>query len=187
MRERKLTTRQAEDLEYVDEEELLRQLDKLASHIGWVIIYFNSLEDSVSFYLRELLLHDPFQDERLDVFLAEMLFAGKVRSLVHIYGQMAEGWGISVTHAEVAEIERTLVECAKRRNEYAHAHWIDMRDGPTVRVKSQSKPRGIEHRYKLYAPADVAEDVAYISAARHALDEFHERMLTASRAKPTTA
>lgn len=177
MREQLRGSRQAEDFDYVEDDELPGYLEELAPSIGWVIIYFNSLEDSVAYCLRDLMLRDPFQDERLDVFLCEMLFAAKSRALIHLYGQIAENWGINTTHTQVAELEALLLECAKRRNEYAHADWIGMTQGPIVRVKSQSKMRGIVHRYKRFAPTDVEEDVKFINAARHTLDEFHERVL----------
>jgi len=177
MREQLRSSRQAEDFDYVEDDELLGYLEELAPHIGWVVIYFNSLEDSVGCCLRDLMVRDQIQDERLDVFLSEMLFAAKSRALIHLYGQMAEDWGIDTTHAQVAELESLLLECAKRRNEYAHADWIGMKQGPIVKVKSQSKTRGIVHRYKRFAPADVEEDIKFIDAARHTLDQFHECVL----------
>jgi len=59
MSELRLSTRQAEgELETLDsDEELLDYLDELAPHIGWIVIYFNSLEDTVSQCIREVILH----------------------------------------------------------------------------------------------------------------------------------
>lgn len=166
-----------EQLEFVDtDEELVDYLDELAPHIGWIVIYFNSLEDTVSQCIREAILRDPYQDERLDVFLSEMLFSAKCRALIHLYGQLIECGSVKFTQDDLTELEKTLLECAKRRNEYAHGDWIGLKKGPYVRVKSQSKKRGIAHRYRKFDLEQVNKDIEFISEARHTLDELNERI-----------
>ncbi|MCO5356071.1 hypothetical protein [Acidovorax kalamii] len=177
-----LTLRQAEELEAVEDDELFNYLVDLAPEIGWIIIYFNSLEDQVSGFIREAILRDALQDERMDVFLASMLFSHKARSLLDLYGQMIEYGGTAVTHADLREVDVLLTECAIRRNEYAHADWVGMKLGGYVRVKSQSKRSGISHRYKKYDLAQVQADVDFISAARDTLYEFNERVWNQLRA-----
>lgn len=177
MREHRRTTREAEEFDHVEDEELADYLEELAPQIGWVIIFFNSLEDTVASCLRELMLHDPDQDERLDVFLAEMLFSAKSRALIHLYGQTIMDCALKTTNQDLTVIENLLVECAKRRNEYAHADWIGLKQGQIVKVKSQSQKRGIVHRYKRFNAADVEEDVGFIDAARDTVYEFHQRVL----------
>jgi hypothetical protein len=178
MPDHQLSSRDAEDqFESVDsDEELLAYLDELAPHIGWVVIYFNSLEDSVSQCIREAILRDPFQDERIDVFLSEMLFSGKCRSLMHLYGQLIESGSVKFTQDDLAELETLLLECARRRNEYAHGDWIGLMRGSYVRVKTQTKKRGIMHRYKKFELPQVEADVSFIESARHTLDDFNERI-----------
>lgn len=177
MREHHHTTREAEELEYVEGDELADYLAELAPHIGWVVILFNSLEDTVATCLRELMLHDPNQDERLDVFLAEMLFSAKSRALIHLWGQTIVDCGLKITPQQLVAIEKLLVECGKRRNEYAHADWLGLKQGQIVKVKSQSQKRGIVHRYKRFDAADVQEDVAFIDGARETVYQFHELLL----------
>lgn len=178
MNERVLRSQEAEDeFEFIDtEEELAEYLGGIAPYIGWVIIYFNSLEDGISDFIREAILRDPGQDERLDVFLAEMLFAGKCRALMHLYGQMIEDADVKYTHTDLNELESLLLECARRRNEYAHADWIGLKQQNYVRVKSQSKKRGLFHRYKKFEIEQMESDVAFISNARHVLEEFNQNI-----------
>ncbi len=178
MSENHFSPREAEErFESTDsDEELLSYLEELAPQIGWVVIYFNSLEDGVSQCIREAMLHDPYQDERMDVFLAEMMFAAKCRSLMHLYGQMIESAAVNFTQVDLNQLEETLVECSRRRNEYAHADWIGLKKGAYVRVKTQSKKRGITHRYKRFELSQVEADVSFINSARHALEEFNERI-----------
>lgn len=142
-----------------------------------MVIYFNSLEEHISDFLRMGMLRDPFQDERLDIFLAEMQYAAKCRALIHLYGQMIESFEVKCTQDELNKIEVMLTECAKRRNEYAHADWIGVRKENFVRVKTQSKKLGIFYRYrKLELPA-VKTDVEFINNARHVLCEFNDRFI----------
>lgn len=171
-----LTQRQADELESVEDDALTEYLQELAPEIGWIIIHFNSLEDQVSHFIREAILRDAFQDERMDVFLAGMLFSAKARALLDLYGQMIEYGGLVVTPEELRKVDVLLTECATRRNEYAHADWIGMKLGGYVRVKSQSKRTGISYRYKRYDLARVQEDVNFISVAGDILYEFNERI-----------
>lgn len=164
------------ELDYVSEEELDRYLKQIVPGIGWVVVYFNSLEDHISDFIRQAILRDPFQDERLDVFLSEMMFAGKCRALIHLYGQMIEGQAVQYTHTDLNVLETMLFECASRRNEYAHADWIGVREEGYVRVKAQSKKTGVFHRYKKFDLARIEEDAEFISDARFKLVEFNDNI-----------
>lgn len=178
-----LTLREEAELATVDESELTDYLADLAPEIGWIIIYFNSLEDEVSCFIREAILRDAVQDERMDVFLAGMLFSAKARALLDLYGQMIEVGGLAVAVEDLRTIDMLLTECSTRRNEYAHADWIGMKLGGYVRVKSQSKRNGISHRYKRYDLARIQSDVSFISEARDTLYEFNERIWDQLRAR----
>jgi len=128
MREITLGRRQAQDdLECLEEEELSDLLEEMAGYIGWRIIYFNSLEDIVSYAIAENITDDAIQDDRMSVFLAEMTYSGKCRVLINLYGQIIEYCDVKYTVEDLTELEKLLVECGKRRNEYAHANWIDLR------------------------------------------------------------
>ena len=177
--EKLLSKRQADDaLDWVDDPELGEYLEEIAPFIGYVIIFFNSLEDVTAGFIRECILRDPDQDERLDVFLADMLFAGKCTALMHLYGQIVETTlPGEVTHDDVNALEKTLLECAKRRNEYAHADWIGLREEAYVRVKSQSKKRGLFYKYRKFDVAQMEADVDFIRTSRDELEAFHERIM----------
>jgi hypothetical protein len=178
MTERILRRYESDDeLEYLEsEEEFEEYLETIAPYIGWIVIYFNSLEEHLADFIREAILRDPFQDERLDVFLSEMQFAAKCKALIHLYGQMIESSAGKCTQEELNELEKMLLECAKRRNEYAHADWIDLRKESYVRVKSQSKKRGVFHRYRKFEIPLMEVDVEFINNARHVLCEFNDRI-----------
>lgn len=178
MSERTLTGSQVNyELDYIEsEEELVAYLETIVPYIGWIIVYFNSLEDHISDFLREAILRDPFHDERLDVFLSEMMFSGKCRALINLYGQLIESRAVQYTHSDLNELEAMLLECSRRRNEYAHADWIGVRKDSYVRVKSQSKKNGVFHRYKKFELSKLEEDVCFINKARFVLDEFNQNI-----------
>lgn len=176
MTELSFTRREADDeLEWIaSDEELDAYLSHIAPFIGWITIYFNSLEDHISDFIRMAVLRDPFQDERVDVFLSEMMFSAKAQALIDLYGQMISSGAVGKTDEELKEIQRLLRECAQRRNEYAHADWIGVRKGSFVRVKSKSGRSGITDRYRVFEQSRLEADVAYMREARYTLNEFND-------------
>jgi hypothetical protein len=176
MSERTVRHNEDHDLEFVDGPELDDYLDSIVSSIGWIVVYFNSLEDHVADFIREVVLRDPYQDERLEPFLCEMRFAAKSRALIQLYGQIISVQSGKYTHEDLKAVEAMLNECASRRNEYAHGDWIGVRRERYVRVKSHSKPTGVVHRYRKFDVARLEDDVNFINDARFRLNEFHENL-----------
>ena len=176
MSERTFARNSDYELDYVSEDELDRYLEEIVPGIGWIIVYFNSLEDHVSDFIREAILRDPYNDERLDVFLSEMMFSGKCRGLIHLYGQMIESKLVTYTQNDLNILEAMLLECSKRRNEYAHADWIGVRAEGYIRVKAQSKKTGVFHQYKKFDLGRLKEDEKFISNARFTLVEFNDQI-----------
>jgi hypothetical protein len=154
--------------------ELDGYLSGIAEEIGWIVICFNSLEDSIGSFLREMMLRDPDQDERLDVFLAEMGYAAKARTLVHLYGQAIAHGAARLPEGEVVELEKDLNLAATIRNGYAHADWLALRDDAYIKVKTRSSKNGIIHRYKRIDLEIARADVRYIVSVRNRLDAVHE-------------
>lgn len=159
------------------EKELDEYLSGIAEEIGWIVIFFNSLEDSIGGFLRGMMLHDPYQDERLDVFLAEMGYAAKARALVHLYGHAIAHGAARLPEDEVIELEKDLNLAATIRNGYAHADWIGLRADAYIKVKTRSSKNGIIHRYKRIDLETARADIRYIVSVRDRLDAVHELVL----------
>ncbi|MGI4718733.1 MAG: RuvA C-terminal domain-containing protein [Janthinobacterium lividum] len=159
------------------EKELDDYLSGIAEEIGWIVICFNSLEDSIGGFLREMMLRDPYQDERLDVFLAEMGYMAKARALVHLYGQAVAYGAARLPEGEVVELEKDLNLAATIRNGYAHADWFGLRADAYIKVKTRSSRSGIIHRYKRIDLGTAKADVRYIVSVRDRLDAVHELVL----------
>lgn len=156
------------------DKELLDYLSEIAADIGWIVIYFNSLEDQIAQCLRELMLRDAYQDERLDVFLAEMGYQQKSRALIHLYGQ-ADGRGACQLPAgALIQLEKALSLAATIRNAYAHADWIGLREGAYIKVKTRSSRIGIIQRYKRIDAKNARLDFEFIASLRDRLEAVHE-------------
>jgi len=159
-----------------DENDLEDILNEMSSYIGWIIIHFNSLENSIAYCVADMITHDPYQDERVDVFLSEMQYSGKSRALINLYGQVIESLALTTSKANLTELEKTFVECGKRRNEYAHADWVGMKKENYVCVKTNAKKNGIIRRYRKYNIDKIKEDIEYICDAEESLELFHETL-----------
>lgn len=156
------------------ETQLSNYLAKIAKHIGWIVIQFNSLEDVIAQSLREMMLRDPYQDERLDVFLSEMGYQAKARALIHLYGQTISHCGVRLPLDELAILETALVRAATVRNGYAHADWIGVRTGAYIKVKTKSSKSGIVHRYKKIDVNTATRDVNFIVSLSDRVEAVHE-------------
>lgn len=165
-----------EELEYVSEEELDKYLDTVAPYIGWIIIYFNSLEDHIADFLKEGILRDSYQDTRLDVFLSDMMFAAKSQALIKLYGQTIESYNTNISQCDLKVLEKNLQECAKIRNEYAHADWLGVKREDYVKVKSLSKRTGTFNRYKKFEITKLQNDIDYVNEARFSLCKFNDEL-----------
>ncbi|MCP3675672.1 MAG: hypothetical protein GY829_14540 [Gammaproteobacteria bacterium] len=179
MTELNLSKRDAEEnLEYLEnEDDLDTMLDGMASQIGWIIIHYNSLETNIAFCISDMVSGDPFQDERITVFLAEMQYSGICRALINLYGQSISYGDIETNQEELKELEKNLVECGKRRNEYAHADWAGLRENNYVCVKTQAKKSGIMERYRKFDHEKMEHDINFICEAKDLLENFHENII----------
>lgn len=174
------TNSRIEDSEFQymeDEDELDAYLEELVPYIGWIIVYFNSLEDHITDFIREMILRDPFQDDRLDVFLTNMQFTAKKRALFDLYAQAIKDEGDIIPIQELIDFEKIILECVNRRNEYAHADWIGVRDEQYVKVKSKSGRTGIINRYRKIDLATIKADVEFINKTRFDLVDFHFKLI----------
>ena len=164
-------------LEYLEDEDKLQSiLDEMSSYIGWIVIHFNSLENIIASCVTDMITHDPYQDERVDVFLSEMQYSGKTRALINLYGQAITSCALTINKEQLTALEKTLTECGKRRNEYAHADWVGIKKENYVCVKTNAKKSGIIRKYRKYNINKIKEDIEYICKAEEMLESFHETL-----------
>ncbi|MBC3935469.1 RuvA C-terminal domain-containing protein [Undibacterium rugosum] len=155
------------------EKELSDYLSNIAEDIGWIVIHFNSLEDVIAQLLREMMLRDAYQDERLDVFLTEMGYQQKARALIHLYGQTEAHGACRLPNGELVQLEKAMGLAASIRNGYAHADWIGLREGAYIKVKTRSSRSGIVHRFRRIDKKTARLDLEFIISLRDRLEAVH--------------
>lgn len=161
-------------IEYLDDEEQLDKLLELASsYIGRIIIEFNSLEDSISFCIKELVSESESRDEQIYVFLSEMGYSSKVTALINLYGQYIQYIELDLTE-RFTNLEKNLRDAAKYRNQYAHANWAEISESNYVLTKTKAKKQGVFHTYRKFDESQMKNDLATIRAAHASLEFFDE-------------
>ena len=163
--------------DFSNEEELEDKLDEIAYYIGKIIIEFNSLESGIEYLIAEQLTHAGNEDNRTYVFLAEMMFNGKSKAIINLYGQIIETCSVSITQADLEQIRKRLEESAKIRNKYAHGHWQEINTEGYVCVNTQANKRGIFQTYRLFDIEKMKKDIIYILETNLLLDDFDGKIM----------
>ena len=163
--------------DFEDEEELESRLDDIAYFIGRIIIEFNSLESTLEYLIAEQLTHAGNQDDRTYVFLAEMMFQGKAKALINLYGQIIEYGTIKINHEDLSIIQKRLDEASRIRNEYAHANWQELNPKGYVCVKTQASKKGIFQKYRLFDIDQMKKDLYYVMESPSIIGDFDEKIM----------
>ena len=163
--------------EFENDDDLEDRLDEISYFIGRIIIEFNSLESTVEYLIAEQLTHAGSQDDRAFVFLAEMMFQGKARALINLYGQIIEYASISVSKKDLTDMQARFEEATRIRNEYAHAHWQEVNTKGYVKVKTTASKSGIFQKYRLFDIEQMKKDLYYIMETPSILGNFDENIM----------
>ena len=166
------------DVDFLDYDDLEAVLEEIEPYVGRVIIEFNSLDDSLEYCIHELVCNS-LSDDRIYVFLAEMMFSAKAKALVNLYGQMIEYCVVDYPKEELNKLQNRLEEAARIRNEYAHANWGDIGKKRYVCVKTQASKKGIHKKYRLFDIAQMEKDIDYIVETQSYFEEFDEKFNSA--------
>jgi len=159
-----------EGIEFYDsEEDLTVALDKISSSIGWIVIEFNSLEESVGFCIKELVSSSEGGDSLVYALISNMGFTAKANALMNLYGQTIERCDFLDLRESVKALDSKLNEAARRRNSYAHADWIGMSRQHLVAVKFSATRKGVRQLYRTFEPEEMAKDLEYVREAIEAL------------------
>jgi hypothetical protein len=153
-------------------------LDKVASHIGWVIINLNELEDIISFCIKELMSDSESGDELIYLFQSELTYSGKVNALIRIYGwhikYMFEGKLKQKMEDKLDKLQMMLKEAGEIRNQYSHANWHDITANKFVKTRTKAKRDGVYHWFRKFSVTEMKKDLKAIEKALTFLDKFDE-------------
>tara|TARA_R110000787_G_scaffold236832_1_gene343341 strand:- start:1028 stop:1567 length:540 start_codon:yes stop_codon:yes gene_type:complete len=160
-------------LEEIEEEALEKFLEMAAPHIGRIVMEFNSLEAYVDFCSKEILSSSEVNDDLVYVYLTEMMYSSKVAALMNLYGQINEYCNLELSE-KLLELEKSLRESAKRRNQYAHGNWYGFAEG-YVHVHTKAKRNGVYSVYRKFDEETMKSDLEFIENTMVELDEFNEK------------
>ncbi len=163
--------------EIKDSDELFYRLEEITRYIGGVIIEFNALESTIEYLIAEQMMRSGEQDDRIYVFLSEMMYQGKARALINLYGQIIEFCDVKTAHDDLKTVEVRLDEAARIRNEYAHAHWQEISSSGYVRVKTRPNKKGVFQKYRLFDLEQLEKDMYFIMETPSLLGEFDEKIM----------
>lgn len=167
-----ITKHRRDTIEYLEnDDQVVEFLDLASSYIGRIVIELNSLEDSISLQIAEIVSSSELQDDLVSVFLADMPYSKKVTTLTKLYGQTIDD-SESQLHADLAELEARLLEAGRRRNQYAHATWSDVGEDGLIQVKVKAKRSGVYHLYRKFDEGVMQSDLDYITGAHDDLLYF---------------
>ncbi len=161
---------------YDSEEELTAALEKVSSAIGWIVIEFNSLEDSVGFRIKEIVSTSEGRDSFVYALIANMGFTAKANALVNLYGEMLERCDLQDLCEPLKALDTRLREAARRRNCYVHADWAGISRRNLVAVKITANRKGVRQLYRTFEPEEMAQDLHYIRETTEALEQFDEAL-----------
>ncbi len=142
-----------------------RTLKKVASYIGWIIIEFNSVEDSVNWFLKEMLSDTEGRDEMVFLFLSKMGISEKADLLINLYGKFVyNDYRYKALRVALTELESKLKDAIKRRNRYAHTNWSEVYEGKMFKIKTEAKRTGVYHSFLKFEESHMKEDLALIAS-----------------------
>ncbi len=164
-----------DEIEFYDsEEELTTALEKVSSAIGWIVIEFNSLEDSVGFCIKEIVSSSEAADSLVYALIANMRFTAKANALVNLYGELLERCDLHDLREPLKALDVRLKEAARRRNRYVHADWQGLSKQHLAAVKITANRKGVRQLYRTFSPKEMDEDLHYIRETTGALKQFDE-------------
>ena len=165
------------DIDYLENvEDLEAIIEEIEPYVGRVIIEFNSLEYSLESCIAELVSRSGSDDDRIYVFLSEMMFRGKAKALINLYGQLIEDCSLDFPKERLADLEKRFEEAARIRNEYAHANWEDITKKRYVCVKTKASKKGIHQKYRLFDIPQMEKDIDSIIETQTFFSDFDENI-----------
>jgi hypothetical protein len=161
--------------EWMEGDEKDEFLNQLAFHIGWIVIEFNSLEDSINWYIKEMLSDCESKDETVYLFLSSMTIGQKVDLLIRLYGQWVfREYELIELREKLKTLEFRLKDAIQKRNKYVHGNWSEVYKGNVIKVKTEAKKDGVYHTFQKFDEEDMNEDFQLIESLHQEIDEFDD-------------
>lgn len=154
--------------EYEDPDKLDKVLEPIIHSIGYVVLHFNALEQSLNH-----IICDAFSD-RTDttglIVLHKMTYANKVDLLKRLCNDFHSSLSIEIACFE--ELLSDLKECGRLRNQVVHADWENTDNEVYTYVNLKISKNGIHQEYVQFSEKSLTEIILFIMKTRDKLYEY---------------
>ena len=156
------------------EDDNLEFITASAPLIGFVVVYFNTLEEDLTSFICNLI--SDRADAKGLIFTYKMSYSAKVDLLNRYISIMTKYSDQEISHHE--EIFKKLNECGQLRNKVIHADWetSDLEGFTFVKIKINSN--GILQEYVQFSVESLQEIIKLIISTTDLLYEYKEAYFT---------
>lgn len=156
-----------------------RFCDEIAYNLGWFIIAFNSLEETITDSIIELTDRNKRFDEEITyIMIGDKSFSQKTNILEKLLFLHFDGDKEGPLFNDVSELFRKIRELGEIRNNYVHADWYQTsveNEKISIRVKTKAEKKGIFHVYLKTTPKDIQTYESEIEAIEDELNKVIEK------------
>ncbi|MFC2138297.1 hypothetical protein ACFLTE_08990 [Bacteroidota bacterium] len=162
-------------------EEWIEYTDSIANNLGWFIITFNMIEDSIIELLVDLFLFKlDVPEENIYAFLCEMSFSQRVKALDTQVGIFAED---CENKDEIIDCLKTIIkeleDLTTIRNNYVHANWFDYEkidQKRIIKIKTRADRKGIYNYYLEIDPDEIEQNEDRIEAIDEMIVDLEKKL-----------
>lgn len=158
-----------------------RFCDQIAYKLGWFIIAFNSLEETITDSIIELTDRNKRFDEEISyIMICDKSFSQKTNILEKLLFLYFDGDTEGPLFNDVSELFRKIRDVGEIRNNYVHADWYQTsveNEEVSIRVKTKAEKKGIFHIYLKTTPEDIQKYESEIEEIEDKLNKMIERFV----------
>jgi len=156
------------DHEYSDPDEIDKILDPILNSVGYVVMHFNALEQSLNYFICNFLSVET--DSLGLIVLHKMSYANKVDLFKRLSNDFHTTSGIQI--ADYENLILDLRECGTLRNLVIHADWENTNQDSYTYVNLKIAKDGIFQEYQQFSEKSLTEIILLIMNTRSKLYEY---------------
>ncbi len=155
-----------------DEEEVEKYLETILPSIGYVVMYFNALENSLDKLICEI-IHDDYDNLGLIV-LHKMNYSSKVDLFKRLCENHHSQLNLSIESFKILISE--LKECGRLRNLVVHADWENTDNDNFTYVNLRISANDIEQEYLQFSERTLTSIILRILHTQERLFDYWDEL-----------
>ena len=154
--------------EHEDQEKLDKILEPIMHSIGYVVLHFNALEQSLNHIICNIF--SDRSDTTGLIVLHKMTYANKVDLFKRFCDDFHSSLSIEMPNFE--ELLSNLKECGRLRNQVVHADWENTDNEVYTYVNLKISKNGIHQEYVQFSERSLTEIILFIMETRDNLYKY---------------